>query len=312
MFAKIIASLLLIAVGFLYANTLFDNLESRLYKDDVIFSKTTPYQRLTITKNESRIRFFINGALQFDSIDEYRYHEMLVHPALSISPNPYNVLVLGGGDGMAIREILKYDAVKKITLVDLDPDVTRLFSQNEALTKLNQKALKNAKVQIIHQDAWKFLAECKTLFDLIIIDLPDPNNISLSRLYSTTFYKLIQNHLSAAGIMVTQATSPLFAREAFWSIVKSIKTHQADNYLIYPYHVYIPSFGEWGFVMTTKTEINFDDMTKSIPADYFSKQSLKSALEFAQDIDQIEVEPNRLSNHLLLKYYHEGWDKWYH
>jgi spermidine synthase len=111
--------------------------------------------------------------------------------------------------------------------------------------------------------------------------------------------------------MVTQATSPLFSTKAFWSIKESISYDEKDNYMVYPYHVYIPSFGEWGFVMSTKSKIHFDDLQTKVKADYFSKETFKTALKFSKDIKKIEVEPNRLSNHLLLKYYDEGWEKWY-
>ena len=101
---------------------------------------TREYQHIVLTRFKDDIRLFLNSHLQFSSRDEYRYHESLIHPGLSAIPAPRRVLVLGGGDGLAVREILKYPQVESITLVDLDPEMTRLFSTNPMLTALNQKS----------------------------------------------------------------------------------------------------------------------------------------------------------------------------
>ncbi len=306
----IIATNILLFVGFFSANSVMDSLESRLYKGNIIYTKTTKYQRLTITKNRDRVRFFINGALQFDSIDEYRYHEMLVHPAMNRALDRENILILGGGDGLALREILKYKDVKSVIMVDLDPEVTKIFRSNLLLTSLNKNSLNSKKLTIINKDAWKFLQENQNLYDIIIIDLPDPNNISLSRLYTTTFYNLVKLNLSKNGIFTVQSTSPLFAREAFWSIYKSV-SFEDNEFKIYPYHVYIPSFGEWGFILASRMNVDFNLFDSKIERRFIDQNVMKRSLLFSLDMSQIDVEPNRLSNHLLIKYYNDGWVKWY-
>ncbi len=294
--------------GFVYAGSFESYIQNRLYKDNVLYTHTTPYQTITITGDNKRVTLFINGSVQFDSLDEYRYHESLIHPPLSAVGKRENILVIGGGDGLAVRELLKYKDIKSITLVDLDPAMTKIFRKNIKLRELNKNSLNNSKVTIINQDAWKFLEHNRKIYDAIVIDLPDPDNISLSRLYSVAFYTLVKKHLSAMGVVVVQATSPLFAPKAFYSIVKSIK---ATGLNVYPYHTYVPSFGEWGFVMASKYPLkpNPDKLPKDLK--YIDNSSIKDIFKFPKDMQPVEVEPNRLMHHPLLKYYKEGWEKWY-
>ena len=296
----------ILILGFLKSNQLTSLIESRLYKNSVIYSKQTPYQKLILTGYKGRIQFYINGAIQFDTIDEYRYHELLVHPVMISSTYHNNILIIGGGDGLALREVLKYSDVKRVTLIDLDPAVTNLFKTNPILKKLNHNALNSKKLTIINQDAWKFIENSKELYDVIIIDLPDPNNISLSRLYSVTFYNLIKSHLSRYGAFVTQATSPLYTRKAFWSIETSIK-----NLYTLPYHIYVPSFGEWGFILGSKSKVKLNP--KLLPQDlkYLNGATLESMKIFPKDMSKIEVEPNTITQHKLIDYYNSGWDRWF-
>jgi len=298
----------ILVLGFFKSSQLTSILENRLYKNNIIYTAQTPYQKIVITANNGRTQCYINGAIQFDSIDEHRYHESLVHPAMLTTPKHDNILIIGGGDGMALREVLKYDNVHKITLVDLDPIMTKIFKEHKTLSQLNDHAYDNAKVTVVNQDAWKFMEHSKTLYDVIIIDLPDPNNISLSRLYSETFYKILANHLSRSGVMVTQATSPMFTPKAFWSLKETMTT---TGLKIKPYHTYVPSFGEWGFVMASKFPIHFEKYTPPKNLKYLNKEVLQRMEIFEKDINQQEVKANKLSNHKLIEYYNEGWDVWY-
>jgi spermidine synthase len=116
----------LLVVGIIKADALTTLAEDGLFADDVIYARTSAYQRIVITRGRAGFQLFLNGNLQFSSTDEYRYHEALVHPAMMLNESPRRVLVLGGGDGLALREILKYPSVEWVTLVDLDPDMTNL------------------------------------------------------------------------------------------------------------------------------------------------------------------------------------------
>ena len=314
---KILLAALLLMVAFISSHTINSHLESKLYQHAIIYSETTPYQRIVVTRHKQRTRFYINGALQFDSLDEYRYHETLVHPAMQMAPSHSNILILGGGDGLAAREVLKYTDVGRITLVDLDPAITALFRHNKLLQGINKSSLNNPKLHIINQDGWKYIEHSDQLYDVIIIDLPDPSNLNLSRLYSKTFYRLLQQHLSQSGVMVTQASSPLYSRKAFWSIAKTLQAagnSATTAWHVHPYHTYVPSFGEWGFVLATrmKRAISLTDQAATaLSLKYLTPQLMQSAQQFPVDMAELEVDINSIYSHHLLQYYQKGWAKWF-
>ena len=198
--------------------------DNNLYADEVIFARNTRYQRIVLTRWKDDIRLFLSSHLQFSSRDEYRYHEALVHPGLSAVTGARRVLVLGGGDGLAVREILKYPNVESVTLVDLDPEMTRLFSTNPMLTRLNGGSLKAPRVRVINEDAFPWLDENSEMFDFAVVDFPDPTNFSLGKLYSRSFYRLLRARLAPGGRAVVQATSPMFARRSFWCIAETVRS----------------------------------------------------------------------------------------
>ena len=302
-----ITSVILVA-GFWQSTNLTTIIENRLYLNRIIYKEQTPYQKIVVTATNGRIQLYINGAIQFDSIDEYRYHESLVHPVMLSAKTHENILVIGGGDGMALREVLKYQDVEKVTLVDLDPAITTLFQKHKTLSRLNQHSYDNPKVTVVNQDAWKFIEQSRVLYDVIIIDLPDPNNISLSRLYSRSFYNLLKKQLSKGGAMVTQASSPLYTHKAFWSIEHTMR--DVGVYTL-PYHTYIPSFGEWGFVLASKLKIELDSTKLPKGLKYINYDMLQKSIIFPPDIAKIKVQSNTLTKHHLIEYYDEGWKRWY-
>lgn len=261
-------------------------IEQPLYDDPVILSKTTQYQHIAIThyKPFDEVRLFLNGNLQFCSTDEQRYHEPLVHPAMNLAPVTTKVLILGGGDGCALREVLKYEAVSEVLLVDLDPEMTLLARTHPVLRRINQDAFKDARlislagkgitpgadkrlyfendkrnhikkkgdsikladVKVMNLDADKFLSEIQGFWDVIIIDMPDPSTPELSKLYAKTFYKKVKQHLSQHGLMVVQATSPYLAKESFLCIGRTIESAEL---CVLPFHENVPSFGDWGWYL---------------------------------------------------------------
>ena len=317
LFTVLLAGLLL--GGFAQSSRFTSHLENRLYQDEIIHAQETAFQqRLIITRRNERVRFYINGALQFDGFDEYRYHETLIHPVMSMIRKPENVLILGGGDGMAAREILRYATVKTITLVDLDPAVTDLFKQTALLRALNKGSLQDARVNIVNQDAWKFLEKSNDLFDAIFIDLPDPNNSSLSKLYSVPFYTLVKQHLAQDGIMAAQATSPLYSRQAFWCVAATLQQAGETNavpetWSTLPYHVHVPSFGEWGFVMASRQTLRPENIhLAALEYRFLNSTMLPQLFDFPNDMGKVSVEINQLATHPLLQYYEKGWEQWYH
>jgi len=213
------------------------------------------------------------------------------------------VLVLGGGDGLAVREILKYPNIQKITLVDLDPEMTKLFSTNPMLTRLNENSLHSPKLHIINADAFPWLAETSDMFDFVVVDFPDPTNFSLGKLYTTVFYRVLARHLSQQALVVVQSTSPLFARQSYWCIVETLKQAGLRTY---PYHVYVPSFGEWGFVLAAQRP--YEPPAQTPPGlRFLSARNLPEMFQFPNDMLPIDAEPNRLNDQVLVRYYEREW-----
>lgn len=281
--------------------------EQQLYVDVIIHHQQTPYQRIIITRNNDDVRLFLDGNLQLSSRDEYRYHEVLVHPVMSAARSHETVLVLGGGDGAVARELLKYDDVQKIVIVDLDPEVTTLARTNLLLRKINGDALDDPRVSVINDDAYRFLEESSDVYPVVIIDLPDPNNESLSKLYTQQFYQLLRKHITPDGAFVTQATSPYFVREAFWTIANTVA---ASDFQTLPLRTYVPSFGEWGFVIGTPKRPPEVSVDESLELRYLTADVLDATLIFDPDIAYMETGINTLDNALLVRAYEKGWRQW--
>jgi spermidine synthase len=302
-----ISFLVILTIGFAYSEQLLTFAESNKYEDPIVFKKKSQYQNLVLTRGND-LKLFINGNLQFSTLDEYRYHEALVHPGLSENTSIKDVLILGGGDGFAAREVLKYPHVKTITLVDLDPLMTDIFKNNNELNKLNEKALHSDKVKVVNDDAFIWLRDKnKKKFDFVIIDFPDPSNYSLGKLYSTTFYKLLRHTLNPDGKVVIQSTSPYFARKSFWCVGQTL---ESVGFNILPYHAYVPSFGEWGYHLASlgdiKTPTKFLEGLKFINADTF-----KQMVNFPVDMSRVKTEINKLNNQILVRYFEDEWSRFY-
>jgi spermidine synthase len=303
------AVLATLALGMIGAERLTTWAEDRFYGDDIIVRESSDYQRVVVTSGSAGVRLFLNGNLQFHSRDEYRYHETLVHPAMAAyaasGAAPKRVLVLGGGDGMAVREVLKYTSVEQVTLVELDPHMTRLFTQNTKLRELNAAALTSPKLRIVNADAFSWLENNRETFDVMVIDFPDPTNFALGKLYTTSFYQRADQALAAGGYMVVQTTSPLIARKSFWTVVATL---QDVGLNVTPLHVHVPSFGEWGFVIAGRRPWR---MPASLPEGlrFITLEGLPALLQFPPDMAQVPAQANRLSNQVLVSTFEEEWGK---
>ena len=289
-------------------------LEDLLYQDDVVYARDSSYQRIVITRWRDDVRLYLNGHIQFSSVDEFRYHEALVIPALEAAKPARSVLILGGGDGLAVREVLKYDSVEAITLVDIDPVVTELARTRPELTRLNEGALSSPKVTIVHQDAFTFLDRHQGFFDVIIADLPDPSTPALCKLYSRAMYSLMAHRLSLGGVLVTQATSPFFAPKAFWCIAhtqaEAVGEGERAALAPLPYHVHVPSFGEWGFVLAARREVMPELLQVTVRTRFLNTRTLNSMFVFPEDLAEVDTSVNTLENPVLYEYYNAGWRRY--
>lgn len=297
--------LLALVAAFVFAERITTLAEDKFYQDRVVFSATSPYQHIVVTRGASGHRLFLNGNLQFAERDEYRYHEALVHPVMAAHGAPKKVAVLGGGDGMAVREILKYPSVESVTLVELDPNMTRLFTEHETLAALNGGALKSPKVHIVNTDAFQWLQQPGDIFDVIVVDFPDPTNFAIGKLYTSSFYALLDKRLSASGYAVIQTTSPLIARKSFWTVATTI---EAVGLHATPYHAHVPSFGEWGYIIASRRPYRLPD---SLPTGlrFLSTETLPLLFDFPLDMARVPTEVNHLSNQVLVTTYEQEWGK---
>lgn len=293
----------LLAAGLALSGRLTAWAEHRVYGDEVVHAESTPYQRLVITRWRDDLRLYINGNLQFSSRDEHRYHEALVHPGLQALPGARRVLVLGGGDGLAVREILKSPSVQSVTLVDLDPAMTRLFSTSAPLLALNRGALRDRRVHVVNADAGRWLEEDRGAYDFIVMDFPDPSNFGLGRLYSVPMFRLVARHLSRNGYVVVQSTSPYYAPRSFWSIEATLREAGLHTW---PYHCDVPSFGDWGFVLAGHRP-DYRIPTLRVPTRYLDPATLHGLFVFPKDMGRLAMPPNRLDEQSLVRYFDEDW-----
>ena len=285
---------------------------NELYDDPVVYSETTQYQDIVLTESSpvvpgpKDLRLFLNGDLQFSSIDEYRYHESLVHPALAGKHD--RVLVLGGGDGLAMREVLKYPDVRQAVEVELDPAVLHLAETNPEITALNQHSLEDPRVTVVNDDAFTWLRSATEHFDAIIIDMPDPDSTATAKLYSVEFYALARRALAPGGRMVVQSGSPYFAPRSFDCIDASIRAAGLETT---PYHVNVPSFGDWGFVLAQVGRQPALDLAPPEPLRFLDEANLAAAAVFPVDRRPNGAEPpSTLDDPRIVRLNVEEWQQY--
>src|SRR5450830_91970 len=301
------AVLAVLLFGFAGADRLTHWGEHGLFGDEIVYATSTPYQRLVITRWKDDLRLYINGNLQFSSRDEYRYHEALVHPALTALPWARRVLVLGGGDGLALREVLRYRQIEHVTLVDLDPAMTAAFTQRDELRRLNHDSFHDRRVKVVNADAAIWLqqpAQADAMFDAVIVDFPDPSSFALGKLYSVPFYGLLKKHLAAKGIVVVQSTSPFFTPHAYWTVNATLREVGMRTW---PYHAYVPSFGEWGFILASPQLDYQPPASYPLPLRFLNGQTTREMFAFPPDMQPLPMAPNRLNTQSLVHEFEQDW-----
>ncbi|QUY41541.1 polyamine aminopropyltransferase [Acaryochloris marina] len=276
-----------------------DRLENTLYRAPIVSRIQSSYQRIVLTRSGNDTRLYLDGDLQLSTVDEYRYHEALVHPALSTNAQRRQVLVLGAGDGMALREILKWPEVEKVVLIELDPAVVKLARQYPVLVDRNARALDDPRVEVIFGDAFKLAPQLPDTFDVIIADFPDPDRPALAKLYSQGFYRKLLSRLAPEGIFVTQASSPFFAPKVMDCIATTLA---ATDLQVYPYTVNVPSFGPWGFVLASPKPVQFSAQSLTIPTRFLTPALLPELFQLPADISIGKAKINRLTDPVIVQY----------
>ncbi len=276
-----------------------NKLENNLYSAPIVKRIQSPYQRIVLTRQGKDTRLFLNGNLQLSTIDEYRYHEGLVHPAMSATPDKKRVLILGAGDGMAIREVLKWKEVEKVVLIELDPEVVKIASRHPQLKAVNDDSLQDSRVEVINADAFLRVPKLTESFDVIIADFPDPDQNTIAKLYSEGFYRRLLAKLTDKGVFVTQASSSFFAPKVISCITATLSE---VGFKVNPYTVSVPSFGPWGFVLASRYELNSNQLQLPIETRFLTPQILHNLFELPKDIKFGNVEINRLSHPVIVRY----------
>lgn len=297
-----------LAVALTQADRLTHHAESSMYADEIVYTRQSRHQRLVVTKNRAGFNLFLSGNLQFASADEYRYHEALTHPAMLASTAPVRrVLILGGGDGLALREVLRHPGVEHVTLVDLDPAMTQFGATFGPLVELNGGSLADPRVTVVNDDAMVWLEHAPGAWDVAIVDFPDPNNFALGKLYTRLFYRRLAARIRPTGAIAVQATSPLFARRAYWCIVETMR---AAGLTVHPYHVTVPSFGVWGFALARREAFTPPTHAPALPLRFLDDDALAAMFRFARDLGPVPVEINQLDDQQLVHYYEQEWRRW--
>lgn len=376
---KACAVLLALTLGLVYSKPLQGFLDHELHTDPVVYSEQSHYQKIVITSWHEYFSLFLNNNLQFNSFDEYRYHEALVHvpvqmwmnqvstpslaargsglgsaalrsgepktaraaapvpppvagtpslaargsvhrvpPAFARMPSvaahasahpvpSLRVLVMGGGDGLAVREFLKYPNLASVDLVDIDPAMTKLARDHVWLKALNGASLSDPRVHVFHEDAFIFIQKTETKYDIIVLDFPDPGNFAIGKLYSDLFFYRLKRVMAAGAVAVTQSTSPFIARTAFWCIHNTVASQKFNTV---PYHTYVPSFGEWGFVAFSVMPISMPGkLTAMKDLRFLNGDILKGMAHFPADMGPVRTELQTLMTQSLVHYYEKEWHR---
>jgi predicted membrane-bound spermidine synthase len=313
-------------------NPIMDIGEQGLYRHKIIWKEQSPYQKIIVVDQQQEsphdysqrklehfhsqfntlsldstgnirlaqkgqdICLFINGGLQFNSRDEAIYHEHLIHPIMSLLPDSSKktkILVMGAGDGLALRELLKYKDIGQIDLVELDPAMTHFASTHPTMIELNQNAFGDPKVNVINEDAWTWARHQNGHYDAIILDFPDPHHIETAKLYSLQFYKLLRYNLKPHGAMITQATSPLYDPKVFACIRRTL---EEAGFSVDSLHVDMRSFGQWGFhialpkdkaIHQKSVKEHFNQWEPPSFVSSFNRESLMGAFTWPPHFDQL-------------------------
>ena len=308
LYGGVAAALLLLAL-FVGASHLERSIDSRTYADPVVYYEQTEYQKIVLTSYDEDMRLYLNGQLQFSSLDEARYHETISAAAMTSVRAPARVLILGGGDGLAAREVLRYPGVEHVTVVDIDPRMTELARTNPHLRRHNDDSLSDQRVEVVNADAFSFTADHDPgLYDVVLVDLVDPSNERLAKLYSVEFYRQIDALLAPDGVMVTQATSSYFTPNAFSMVASTVAAGQPDRQ-IHPFSVNVPSFGEWGFVLSTSSP---DALLAGHLPDGLRYQSAELLRFIVLDhpAPTTPSEPSTLLNPRIVRTYNEDMSQW--
>jgi spermidine synthase len=303
-----VAVLVILVVSYPGATWLIGAVEEQLYQGDIVVSRQTRFQKVVVTRaDHGGVDMHLDGHLQFSSLDERRYHEAMTHPAMMVNEQRARVLIIGGGDGLIAREVLRYPDVEQIVLVDIDAELLEIAQTEPVLTEINGGSLTHPRVVLHAADGFVWLRDHPEPWDRIFMDLPDPRSGGVARLFSVEFFEIVKRRLTPAGVVVVQAASPYYTPHAYWSAVTTV---EAAGLTVQPAHVNVPSFGEWGFVYASKTPMEF--AAAPLPPDlhFLTPGQVRAMFDWPLDLVRKDVEASHFDRPIILKYYSDDSARW--
>lgn len=285
--------------------------------DRLLYVEKTRYQLLEIYEHKLFGKVLVlDGKPQLSTWDEHVYHEILVHPAMLAHPNPRRVAVLGGGDGGAVREVLKHPSVEEAYLVDVDERVVEACRRY--LAEVSQGVFEDPRVKLVHRDGFKFIEEWSgEPFDVVVVDLTDPISLISIGLYTKEFFELLSSKLSAEGVVSVQSESPSFSKYNFPVNFQSIVATVGS---VFEYTVaareFIPCFGcDWGFTFAshsdrisslTGREVDRELERRGVSTRYLSGDTFESVTrlpgELRREVEEAGVVTSRLADRYVEEY----------
>lgn len=303
-----ITLLAVLLVSFSFDSKIALSARQNKFSDLVIFSDYTRESKIDVTTWRGNYWYYINNQNRLSSVDDYLYHEPLVHPAMNIKPDAKRILILGGEFGGALKEVVKYPNIEKIIMLPADIDLLNKIKSNQLFAILSDDSWNDPRVEVYDEDIFRYMSETDDLFDVIISDLPDPNSLLHNQYYTQEFFKLCLDRLNTAGLMVTQAGSPYFATKAYYSI---IKTMTQSGFNTVPYHNQILTLGEWGWVLGSKDYVFEEEIREKEfnvkPVKWINKEAMRMMLSFGKiTVDTSGTKLNTIKNPVTFKYYTAG------
>jgi spermidine synthase len=273
----------------------------------------TSAQKIALVKDEDEgeLLVYSNGYVMFSTTDgEDRYSEAMVHIPMVAAANRKRVLIIGGGGGVTTREALRYQDVKKITTLDLDEVIVEIGKKLDKMVEFNKGSLNHRRVKTVIEDGRQFIENSQEKWDVIIIDLPEPDSKSpeVSRLYSLEFYSLLKDRLEPGGAISVACSNADSTPEYLWSIHATLKK---AGFHVLPYHYVEEDDAEdWLFCLATTSNVIADDLRMLVSARNLTTKRLRNMfdlpfyLSIAKNTGKVQTDSNTVLVDIIDKAYY--------
>ena len=278
-------------------------LEASRYGDAIVYAFGGEHGRVVLTSGRGAFQLYVSGALRLSTIDAHRRREALVHPAMAVASRRASVLVVGGGDGGALREILRYPDVERVTLIEPDDALLHAARHQPIVVRENGGAFADPRVLAVRADPFSWLRDRGERFEVIVVDAPEPDGPGRSKLYTTYFYRLVRAHLAEGGVGTVAGPSVLALRRGWASILLSL---EAAGLHPIPYHANLPTMGVMGHALIGD-RLGVAPRHVAVPCTWLDDATLEEAFLVAVDeVATRDAVENLLWRQVLLRYRDEA------